>query len=352
MKKNSVIIIDDNIGHRNAIQFLLEKEDYTVHAARSGELGLNLLKEIPDIKVLVVDLAMLGMSGVDVLKAIKDWKKPLRRIVLTAHDEELSSAEAERLKVFAYLNKPISKHTLIFTVKSAFNDFFLEHTQQELSIAKQWEELGQLTADFVHVVGNKVGIIPNYIDTVKEDIEDIPPKVNEKFNNILDISRHIHSLKDILLTPFKRSEMQKESVTEIMTTVLTEKVIPEDVKINRKFEKEALYVYVNRSEMQKVFEELLTNAVDAMTESETKEITLSTHNSNGSIDIKILDTGCGIKEELVRDVFRAFITTKGTEHYGLGLFSIKNTLAKFDGTIKCSSIYKKGTTFEINLPAV
>lgn len=126
MSKEKILVVDDNDDHRNAIQYLLDKEGYSVIPAQNGAIGLKQLKKHNDIRVLIVDLAMLELSGVELLTKIKDRKHPLRRIVLTAYDEELSFTNAEELEVFAYLSKPISKNPLIFTVRSALNDLYLK----------------------------------------------------------------------------------------------------------------------------------------------------------------------------------------------------------------------------------
>ena len=126
MKKEKILVVDDNKDHRTAIEFLLRNENYDILTAPNGETGLELLNNHDDIKVLIADLAMLELSGIELLEKVKDRQQPLRRIVLTAHNEELPFEKAEELKVFSYLNKPVSKHTLLFTVKSAFKDLYPE----------------------------------------------------------------------------------------------------------------------------------------------------------------------------------------------------------------------------------
>ncbi len=82
MKNGNILVVDDNDDHRTAIQYLLEKQNYCVIPAENGESGLRQLYEHDDIQVLISDLAMLGVSGVQLLEEIKDRKQPLRRIVL------------------------------------------------------------------------------------------------------------------------------------------------------------------------------------------------------------------------------------------------------------------------------
>ncbi len=122
METKKILVIDDNDDHRNAVQYLLKKENFDVLTARNGKTGLRLLTEHEDIGVVIVDLKMQDIPGIDILKKIKDYQHPLRRIVLTAYERELSVEDAEELNVFAFLNKPIEKNSLLFTVKRALSD--------------------------------------------------------------------------------------------------------------------------------------------------------------------------------------------------------------------------------------
>ncbi len=351
MKKEKILVVDDNDDHRKAIQFILEKEGYSVIPAQNGSIGLRHLKKHDDIRVLIVDLAMLGLSGVELLKKIKNRKHPLRRIVLTAHEEELPFQEAKELDVFSYLNKPISKQAILFTVKAAFNDLYLKKLEKELGIAKQWEELGQITSDIVDLVVNKVGIIPKYIESVIEELKVIPENVQSKFNKIYEIIDQILDLKNVLSTPFARTKKERINVIEIIELTIDLIQPPDDIEIIRDYGLKEFFVYGNSLDLQMVIEAVLVNAIDAMQDVETKELTISiSETSNETVQITIHDTGCGIPEENKDKIFRAFFTTKKGGSFGLGLFLAKSRLAKFDGTIKFHSNKEEGTSFVINLP--
>jgi CheY-like chemotaxis protein len=351
MKKEKILVVDDNDDHREAIQFILEKEGYYVIPAQNGVIGLRQLKKHNDIRVLIVDLEMVKLSGVDLLKQIKQREYPLRRIVLTAHEEQLPFREAKELDVFSYLNKPISKQAVLFTVKSAFKDLYLKKLEKELGIAKQWEELGQITEGFVNFVVNKVGIIPNHIETIIEELKGVTKSVQSKFDQIYDIIDEIIELKRVLSTPFARPEKEKVNVVEIIELTIDLIPIPEEIKIISNYGSKELFVYSNSIDLQKVLEAVIVNAIDAMKDVDKKELTISTsESSNETVQITICDTGCGIPEEKKNKIFRAFYTTKKGMNFGLGLFLAKNTLAKFDGTIKFHSNKEEGTSFVINLP--
>lgn len=122
METNKILVIEDDDDHIYAVQYLLNKEKLNVIIAKDGKTGLRILEERKDIGVVIIDLVMQDISGIEILKEIKEYRPPLRRIVLTAYDRKLSVEDAEKLKVFAFLTKPIEKHSLLFTVKKALND--------------------------------------------------------------------------------------------------------------------------------------------------------------------------------------------------------------------------------------
>ena len=196
MGTKKILVIDDNEGHRNAIRYLLKKQNYNVLAAQSGESGLKYLSKYNDIQVVIVDLAMLELSGVDLLETIKDRKYPLQRIVVTAHDEELSSEKAEELKLFAYLNKPVKKHSLLFTIKSAFNELYYKNLEKELNFAKEWQKLAKNIENFLQNMDKKVRSIPNSIELVKKELKNSTSPINSKLDEIINVINQVIHLKD------------------------------------------------------------------------------------------------------------------------------------------------------------
>jgi two-component system sensor histidine kinase/response regulator len=347
MRMEKILIIDDNLDHRNAIQFLLEKEGYIVIPANNGKTGLKLLNEHFDIRVIIVDLAMLELSGVDVLKIIKDRRRPLRRIVLTAYDGELSFTEAKELKVFFYLNKPITKHILLFTVNAALNDLNSENL--ELHSERQFKEIRNMATDFVHWFGNKVSLIPNYLDLIQEEVKALPASIAEKCNKIKKIVEEVINIETTLLRPFKETAPEIVSVDDIMNQVITS-LKRKDIEVSFNYKLEEPKAIFSAFELKNIFEELVNNAENAMENSVKKQLIITIlEGINNRVIIKIKDSGYGIKEEDKDKIFRAFYSDKKSKGYGVGLFIVKNTLAKFGGTIEFTSKAGEGTEFTISL---
>ena len=94
---------------------------------------------------------------------------------------------------------------------------------------------------------------------------------------------------------------------------------------------------------------LVHNAIEAMKETPQKELTLITQVEDHHVQLSIRDTGCGISEEIRPHLFQPFFTTKGEDHFGLGLFVSRELLTPYGASFNYTS--REGETiFSINFP--
>ncbi|MEW6116387.1 MAG: sigma-54 dependent transcriptional regulator [Nitrospirota bacterium] len=113
-----IIVIDDEYRQRDILKTILEDEGYEVHTASSAEEGLKHIETLrPD--VVITDLKMGGMSGVQLLEALpEDAVKPAV-IIMTAYGTIFSAVEAMKKGAFDYLTKPLEKDSIVLIVKKA-----------------------------------------------------------------------------------------------------------------------------------------------------------------------------------------------------------------------------------------
>jgi PAS domain S-box-containing protein len=104
----------------------------------------------------------------------------------------------------------------------------------------------------------------------------------------------------------------------------------------------------NASELREVFVNLIVNAVDAMPEGGSLDI--SCRRAADRIQLRFSDTGTGMKEEVRERVFEPFYTTKGVQGTGLGLAVSYGIIERHDGSIGVESRLGEGTAFFIDLP--
>ncbi len=107
----TILIVDDEAGICVILDEYLTGQGYTVTTAMSGEEGLLTFdQQCPDIVLL--DVRLPGVSGLDVLRTIRARGTTTRVIMMTAFDDEATREEARQLGADAYLTKPFHLHEL------------------------------------------------------------------------------------------------------------------------------------------------------------------------------------------------------------------------------------------------
>ena len=119
MKKPAVLLIDDEEAILAGISYVLEKNGYRVVTANGGEQGLEVFKK-ENLQLVITDLVMDGIGGLEVLKQVKEIKPETMVVIMTGHGEMDSSIEALRLGASDYLLKPCKEEELLFRVTRCF----------------------------------------------------------------------------------------------------------------------------------------------------------------------------------------------------------------------------------------
>ncbi|MBA3029759.1 MAG: sigma-54-dependent Fis family transcriptional regulator [Desulfobacteraceae bacterium] len=114
---STVLVIDDDDQLRKSFQKLLEEEGYGVLSAASGEAGIKLVeKQIPDL--VIVDLRLPGMNGLETFKHIHKMEPKLPVIIMTAYGTTDIAIEATKNGVFDYILKPFDIPDMLDLVKN------------------------------------------------------------------------------------------------------------------------------------------------------------------------------------------------------------------------------------------
>jgi DNA-binding NtrC family response regulator len=127
-----VLLVDDEAPFVEALAKRLDKRGMTVITAFSGPEALNKLEADPGIDVVVLDVKMPGMDGIDTLKAIKAARPLVEVVMLTGHATVESAIEGMKLGALDYLMKPCEMEVLMAKVLEAKN----KKSRQEEKIAE------------------------------------------------------------------------------------------------------------------------------------------------------------------------------------------------------------------------
>ncbi|MGH9945754.1 MAG: sigma-54-dependent transcriptional regulator [Pyrinomonadaceae bacterium] len=118
MARKSILVVDDEKNQREILETILSGEGYDVTTASSGEAAMKFV-ETRRFDLVLTDLKMTGMSGLDLLKELTNFDKSIIVILLTAHGSVDSAVDALRLGAFDYLQKPYDSDKLLETVDRA-----------------------------------------------------------------------------------------------------------------------------------------------------------------------------------------------------------------------------------------
>jgi len=117
---NDILIIDDDDQLRQSFVKLLHEEGYRVAAAPSAEAGIRLLRE-SEPELVIIDVRLPGMSGLDAFKTIQRLKPKLPVIIMTAYGNTETAIEATKMGAYDYVLKPFDIPVMLGMIQEAIN---------------------------------------------------------------------------------------------------------------------------------------------------------------------------------------------------------------------------------------
>jgi len=142
MSRKSILVVDDEKSQREILELILSDEGYDVTTASSGEAAMKFV-ETRRFDLVLTDLKMTGMSGLDLLKELTNFDKSIIVMLLTAHGSVDSAVDALRLGAFDYLQKPYDSEKLLETVSRALKKLSVLDTEI-VSVSPEMDKVKKL----------------------------------------------------------------------------------------------------------------------------------------------------------------------------------------------------------------
>jgi signal transduction histidine kinase len=234
----------------------------------------------------------------------------------------------------------------------------LKRSQAVLIETEKIAALGTLTAGVAHELNNPMMGILNFVEYC---IKKTSPE-DRRYEVLKDADREVRRCIKIVqnLLTFARikreseEDYRRESCEAILDRVirlLTYRTEKEGVTITRTVGEDTPEIMMRVSNIQQVFLNLISNALDAIQGTPKKEISLHIMKDGDFVRIKLTDTGGGISPENLPKIFDPFFTTKVVgQGTGLGLSISKSIIKSHGGEITCMGLPGSGATFDILLP--
>ncbi|MGB1286979.1 MAG: response regulator [Aggregatilineales bacterium] len=232
----------------------------------------------------------------------------------------------------------------------------LRSAQQLLIRSEKLASIGRLAGGIAHEINNPLLPILINLELVQEDIQEGRPVQISDIEETLKSAGRIKRIVDRLLQFIRpRSittpEMEALHISSVVDSVilLSQKFIQQsNITINTHYDADA-HVYGNRDQLEQVFLNLMINARAAMDDGGT--LTIKTRVEEHSVVAEFNDTGSGIAENIIDNIFEPFVSTK-EDGSGLGLFISYGIIQDHSGKMDVESTVGQGTTFTIHLPVI
>ncbi len=228
----------------------------------------------------------------------------------------------------------------------------IKSQQEELIRREKLASVGQLLAALAHDLRNPLGVIRSSAQLVIED-QQSPTVKQEVARYIIDeVDRLTHRINDFLRyarqKPPEPKQLPAEQIAQAAIVRWKAQGGYQHLVIDQRYGADLPPVYVDPDQVKEALVNLLINAREAMPDQGQVTIT-SRKGQEGTVEVEVADTGCGIPKAHLGRIFEPFFTSKeyGT---GLGLTNVKRLVEDNGGTIEVRSEEGKGSRFIVRLP--
>ena len=396
-----VLIAEDDSASRMALRAVLQKWDHEVVVAEDGNQAWELL-QTENPKLAILDWMMPGIEGIELCRRIREKADCdyVYVILLTAKVEKEDIVAGLDAGADDYITKPFDREVLrsrvavgarivqYETLLAEKNDQLqrygsemgklAEERSKQLVHAERMATVGLLSAGIAHEINNPATFIAGNVQTLGKFYEDVEPILRERTqqdcenteklefilhempkavegirNGVRRISHIVTGLKS-----FCRKNENSVAACDINTCIeqaleLCHNALKYHVTIEKDLADNLPGIMADSQQIEQVLINLFVNAADAMMEKGQGTLSIKTQSTDNSVVVKISDTGPGIPDDKLDDIWQPFFTTKPPDKgTGLGLFTVRGIIENHEGLLSLENKSSGGAEFTITLPAV
>lgn len=218
--------------------------------------------------------------------------------------------------------------------------------------------IGRMATVFAHEIRNSLSSIKVNVRILQRKLDLVENDTRRMEIILRDIDKLDKLLQDTLLfsRPLEISP-RRYDVNELVTKAVhrfDDLLHAAGISVEIKLDDTLPELEVDNSSMEIVFDNLIGNAIEALSESLDKKITISTHfrqncGENEMVEMVVIDSGCGLSEAELEQIFQPFYTTR-KNGIGLGLSIVVRVIEQHGGSIEVESKVNRGTIFRVTLP--
>ena len=375
MDEWTIVLIDDEPDIREVVSLVLRDAGFAVETADNGRAGVELCETLCP-QIVVTDIRMPGMDGIEVLEHLKKHRPDIEVIVITAFGELDLAIRALQLDASDFITKPVSDPAIHLALKRAMERYrsrqqlrdyarFLEQeniNQAKLMHRDKLISLGRLSASVVHEINNPLAGILNYARLMIKMLKqgELDDRKRGRFTSHLTLvaseAERISTIVSSLLTFSRKNEF---TITRIAMDQLVERSLVlarhrlelSGIELSVRVDKEIPLFNGDFNLLQQCLINLVFNAIDAMEDGGRLEVSAAFCPDSKTVSLTVRDSGSGIAPENLDRIYEPFFTTKDEGHgVGLGLSIVFGIMERHGGSVTVDSTPGRGTAFTLEIP--
>ena len=283
-------------------------------------------------------------------------------------EQEFTVAEANFLQSLGEHVALAARQTQLYSeLQTAYRGL---HTAQQSALQQErLRALGQIASGIAHDINNALAPVLGFADLLERSETNVSARGLRFLRTIKTAAEDIATIVGRMREFYRQREPDEPLVELQLNTVVQEAInlsrprwrdIPQQrgvvIKLNTQLDPHLSKVLGNESEIRQALVNLIINAVDAMPQG--GEVTLRTRQvstpnakptlpATTTVQVEVVDTGCGMDAETRRRCLEPFFTTKGARGTGLGLAMVYGVMERQGGRIEIDSAPDKGTTMRL-----
>jgi two-component system sensor histidine kinase/response regulator len=362
-----VAMVDDEAPLSSAVKRILAKYKSHVEAVdvdvtytsthfASGEELARALDEGAEYDLLLVDLKLPGMSGLDILKELRAQNRELVTIMITAYATFETAVQATKLGAFDFLAKPFSPEELRYSLRKATTQLIISREARRLA-----EEERQVRFNFISVLSHELkaplNAIEGYLKLLQEDE---PPEHRQMIDRSLirldGMRKLIFDLLDLTRIESGQkarqfAEVDVAAVAQRTIDLFATEAADRDIKVTLDA-LQPVNMVADAGELEIVLNNLVSNAVKYNRDG--GQVTVSLERKDDTVRIQVSDTGIGLTPEESAKLFSEFVRIKNEDTFkilgsGLGLSTVRKLASLYGGEASVQSEKGVGSTFTVTL---
>ena len=238
----------------------------------------------------------------------------------------------------------------------------LSDLNAELAHVSRQSAMSELAADLAHELNQPLSATANFLAAARMlidrggETERVSDLLRMGSEQTLRAGEIIRRLREFMAK--REVDMRVESLERTVRDAVELVLVGTGqfhIRLSYEFDPEARLIFADRIQVQQVLVNLLRNAMDALRSSpqHEREIVLATHRlEDDMVEIEVRDSGPGIPEAVLRQLYSRFVTTKDRAGMGIGLSISRRIIEAHGGTLSAENRAEGGATFRFTLPAM